>query len=104
MNEPLGLVNKIREEKISNHYNAAFSELRDKITAEPLRVKFDIYSGCISEDITREISHRLNTKGIQARMEKYGLFTTNWYLQVEIKLPLSLVHPDPPTPDEILTL
>lgn len=85
-------VNSIREEKISNHYNAAYAELRDKIVAEPLRTNFEIYSGCVSEEIAKEIAHRFQAKGTRATVVKYGIWSTKWYLEVVIDLPSNLIH------------
>lgn len=94
----LNTVNTIREETISTQYHAASAELQDKIKAEPLRTAFNIYSGCVSEDVTKEIAHRFNLGGTKAEVAKYGFFSTTWYLQVTINLPEELVHPEESAP------
>ncbi len=88
-------VNQIREEKISNHYNAAYAELRDKIVAEPLRTNFQIYAGCVSEEIAKEIAHRFEVKGTTAKVASSGIFISTWYLDITIDLPTNLVHAVP---------
>lgn len=82
-------VNTTREKTISFHYMAASVELQEKIKDEPLKNKFDICSGCISEDVTRELAHRFNIGGIKATPTKGWL---SWYLVVETTLPVDLVH------------
>lgn len=93
--EPLlSSINSSREEIISSNYKAAFLELQDKVKIDPLRVKFNIYAGCVSEDMTKEIAHRFVAENITATPSKYGLFSTTHYLQVVIALPENLVHKD----------
>jgi hypothetical protein len=102
MTELLATVNNIREETITTQYNAAFAELQDKIKTEPLRTNFDIYSGCVSEEVAKEIAHRFNIGGTKATVAKYGFLLTAWYLQVEINLPENLVHEVPVAPSTLV--
>lgn len=88
----LETLNTSREETISKHYGAATAELKEKITAEPLKTVFNIYSGCVSKEITTEISHRFNAGGVKATECKGGVVSTQYYLTVEVALPQTLVH------------
>lgn len=92
MTSLLVTLNTTREETISTHYDAAVAELKDKIKAEPLKTVFHIYAGCVSEKITAEIAHRLNNTGIKATLGRSGIFTTGYYLTVDVSLPETLVH------------
>lgn len=90
----LDTLNTSREETISKHYGAATAELKEKITAEPLKTVFHIYSGCVSKEITNEIAHRFNAGGVKATACKGGVVSTQYYLTVEVALPQELVHPE----------
>lgn len=90
----LETLNTSREETISKHYGAATAELKEKITAEPLKTVFHIYSGCVSKEITNEIAHRFNAGGVKATPQKGGVVSTQYYLTVEVDLPEVLVHPE----------
>ena len=87
MNTDLSMLNKIREETISRHYRAAYTELKEKIQEEPLKSNFSIYSGCISSDITTEIAKRFNNGNIKAIVCKNGILRICYYLDVTVKLP-----------------
>lgn len=89
-------LNSSREQTIQSHYHAALAELEEKIKAEPLKKTFNIYSGCVSKDITNEISRRFNSKGIKVNWQCYGLISTRYYLVVEVELPKNLI-PDSET-------
>jgi hypothetical protein len=85
-------INNIREEKIVHYYNAALAELEEKVKAEPLNTLFYIYSGCVSEEIAKEIAHRLSSDKTEISVSKGGIFMTTWYLTINIKLPETLIH------------
>lgn len=88
----LDTINTIRETTIASHYNAAVADLQDKIKNNPLQTKFTIYSGCVSEEIAREIASRIQTTNITATVQSTGFFTTTYYLEIEVALPASLIH------------
>ena len=102
MTELLTTVNSIREDVLATHYNAASAELKDKITAEPLRTCFEIYSGCVSEEIAKEIAHRFNQGGTKAAAGKYGLLFKSWYLAVQVDLPENLIREEPTPVEAVL--
>jgi hypothetical protein len=85
-------LNSSREETISKHYAAAVAELKSSVISEPLRTNFNIYSGCVSEEITKEIAYRLGLSGIKATHLKTGVVTIKHYLSVDVDLPEHLVH------------
>lgn len=88
-------LNALREETIAPHYGAAVAELKEAVKNNPLQTHFNIYSGCISQEITDEIAYRLtNTDGVKAISSTYGIFRTGYYLSVEVVLPQQLVHPE----------
>lgn len=88
----LETLNITREETISDHYGAASAELKHKIQAEPLRTTFNIFSGCVSKEITTEISHRFNAAGLKTNIVKSGIVSTTYSLSVEVALPEHLLH------------
>jgi len=88
----LETLNISREETILKHHGAAVAELKSRIESEPLRTEFYIYSGCVSEEITKEIAHRLNNGGVKAVPSKSGTLIVKHYLTVSVELPEQLVH------------
>ncbi len=92
MSDLLGSVNQLREDKIATHYRASLEEIRAKVEAEPLRTRFEIYAGCPTHEITKEVCHRLNQDGFKAKVMETGWVFTTWYLAVKVRLPDSLVH------------
>lgn len=88
----LDTINNIRETTITSHYNAAVADLQDQIKNSPLQTKFIVYSGCVSEEIAREIASRIQTSNITATVQTTGFFTTTYYLDIEVGLPASLIH------------
>jgi hypothetical protein len=90
MSNLLNVINTAREETITKHYDAAFCELKDKVISEPLKTKFQIYSGCVSKDVASEIAFRFIEKGIKSTVS-YTLFQ-RIYLEVEVVLPDQLEH------------
>lgn len=94
-------INIAREATIAIHYSAAVAELEEKAKNEPLKTKFHIYAGCVSEDVTTEIAHRFNQGGIKANVVKGGIFTTQWYITAETALPSHLVHEEAKVDQEV---
>jgi hypothetical protein len=90
----LETLNTTREETISLHYGAAAAELKDMVKKEPLRKLFYIKAGCVSEEITNEISHRFNAGGVNSTPSKGGIVSTQYYLTVDVTLPDNLIHPE----------
>lgn len=90
----LETLNITREEQINKHYAAATAELKEKIADQPLKTTFQIYSGCISKEITAEIAHRFNAGGVKTTANEYGLLSSGYYLTVDISLPEALIHPE----------
>lgn len=80
-------INDLREQEIMKHYLAFQAELNLKIKAEPLRDNFDIYTGCVSKEITEEIVKRLQKENIIANVRSTGIFFVNYYVNVQIILP-----------------
>lgn len=104
----LETLNTIREDTISLHYGASAAELRDMVRKEPLRKVFYIKAGCVSEEITNEISRRFNLGGVHATPCKGGIVSTQYYLTVDVTLPENLIHsedkkeePQPELPEEL---
>lgn len=98
MSTTLETLNSARETTITDHYNAALAELKAKVAAEPLRTKFNIYSGCPSKEITAEVARRLTTVDIEAKASSSGWFRTRLYLEVTVALPKSLSKESEPAP------
>jgi hypothetical protein len=90
----LETLNTSREETISKHYGAAFAELKGLVEAEPLKTEFNIYAGCVSDLITKEISRRLEAGGVKSTVRKSGVVTTQYYLNVKVDLPENLRLPE----------
>lgn len=90
----LETINLTREQTISTHYDAALTELKDKVKTSPLQTSFKIESGCVSKDIASEISFRFNAGGIKSSVATGGLLSTTYHLTVEVSLPQTLVHPE----------
>ena len=86
----LDTLNNARETTITDHYNAAFAELKAKVTAEPLRTNFVIYSGCPSKDVATEVARRLSVGDIDAKLSPSRWFGSRLYLEVKVSLPETL--------------
>jgi hypothetical protein len=93
----INTLNDARESTITDHYNAAFAELKAKVTAEPLRTKFNIYCGCPTNDVATEVAKRLTKTDanaavdISAKVSSSGWFRSRLYLEVVVSLPKSLL-------------
>lgn len=84
-------LNKTREETITYNYDAAKTELNDKIKRSPLKTVFHIRAGCISDDIADEIANRFNKEGINTILVQAGYISSR-YLEVTVDLPTHLSH------------
>ena len=84
-------INNTREATITLHYSASLAELTEKAKNEPLRTNFHIRAGCVSDDISNEITRRLVANGVKAEYVPKGFFSTR-YIDVTISLPASLVR------------
>lgn len=91
MTSLLDSVNTLRNETIDKHFSAAKAEFETKIKLSPLETKFNIYAGCISDDMTEELANKFNNGGIKAKAIKSG-WLYNAYLSVESPLSAELVH------------
>ena len=76
--------NKTREETLKLHFDAAVSELRDKIRAHPFHTNYSVYSGTFSEPIGDEIVNRFNHMGIKTIFHKTGVVSK--YLSIDVPL------------------
>jgi hypothetical protein len=92
MSSLIETINNTREDILSLHHGAALAELKDKIKNDPLKTHYYVYSGCISNDIANEISHRFNKGGIKTIVCKYGIISTQYYLSIDLSLPNDLKH------------
>jgi hypothetical protein len=86
-------LNTTRENTISLHYDAALTELKEKVKNEPLRTNFHIRAGCVSDEESVEITRRLNANGIKAAYVPKGFFSSR-FIDVTVSLPPSLVTED----------
>lgn len=84
-------LNVLRESTVSTYYSAAVAELKDKIKSEPLKKSHEIYSGCISKDITEEIAKRFRSGGVNSTVNSLKVSflssKTTWYILAEPPLP-----------------
>lgn len=90
----LDTVNNTRTETINKHFDAAKAELEEQVKAEPLKTKFLIYAGCVSDEVTAEIAYRFNEGGVMAKAVKSWMFQRA-HLVVETSLPENFVHETP---------
>lgn len=70
MSSIIAAANVCRDEQILLNYNAALAEFENKIKSSPLETIFYIYSGCISDDMTKAILQRLVAEGVKATAAK----------------------------------
>jgi hypothetical protein len=54
------IINDTRERTITTAFNAAVAELKSLIEKNPFQTTFNITAGCVSEEMTEEISRRFN--------------------------------------------
>ena len=87
----LDTLNNARETTITDHYNAAFAELKAKVTAEPLRTNFNIYSGCPSKDVATEVARRLSAGNVDAKLGAPSWISSTLCLSVKVLLPETLL-------------
>ena len=92
MSKLLHTINEAREMVIHTHYSACIAQIKDYVAKSPLKTEFYVTAGCVSEQITNEIAHRLNQEGIIATPTYSGIFTTKYYIHIKVKLPEVLVH------------
>lgn len=93
-------ISTLLENTIATHYLAAKAELEEKIRDKPLENIFYIYSGCISEDVTREISHRFTTGCVKVSPVRGWL---SWYIIVKTTLPVNIIHDLPKVNEKHIT-
>lgn len=91
VNPLVTIINTIREEQLSLHYQAAFIELKELVKNEPLKTVFCVYSGCISTDVATEIAHRLSVDDYTATVCS-SFLSSKVYLEVKMPLPENLIH------------
>ena len=91
-NPLITIINTLREETISSHYQLALVELKDRVKNEPLTVSFYVYSGCISKDVATEIAHRLSVGDGYTATVCSSMLTSKFYLEVNMPLPEHLIH------------
>lgn len=70
------IIYKTREDTILNNYNAAVIQLKGMIEKNPFQETFVISSGCISDEMTTEITRRFNQEGVKAIVNQGGMMTT----------------------------
>lgn len=87
----LDKLNTARISTITEHYDAAVTELKAKITAEPLRTSFKLFSGCPSFNVAEEVAQRLTAENIKATAVASGWFIGKLHLAVELSLPEELL-------------
>lgn len=87
----LDKLNIVRIATITEHYDAAVTELKAKITAEPLRTAFKLFSGCPSFDVADEVACRLTAENIKADVVPAGWFVGKLHLSVQLSLPEQLL-------------
>jgi len=70
------IIYNTREETITANYNAAISQVKELVSNNPFQTTFTITSGCISQEMTKEIARRFNTGGIvKAIVQQSGMVT-----------------------------
>lgn len=85
MNHLLETINSIRETCIQTYYNAAVTELNNKIKDDPFGTEFIIDSGCVSRIIAQEIAYRFNQGNTKTTVHGGTLIHS---LSLHVKLPL----------------
>ena len=94
----LDKLNTARITIITEHYDAAVTELKAKITTEPFRTAFRVFSGCPSFDVAEEVARRLTAENIKAVAVPAGWLVGKLHLAVEVSLPDQLL----PKKEEII--
>jgi hypothetical protein len=92
MSQPIETLNRLREDTIVRHYDAAMAELKSYVSQDPLQTIFYLYSGCATRDIADEVCRRFNNGAIRAVVLKRFLSRT-LYMMVEVPLPEKNISP-----------
>ena len=63
-----------REQSVLACLNAAIEQIKDLVETNPFQTTFNIFSGCVSLEMTNEIARRFNmNKGIRAIVQQNGM-------------------------------
>lgn len=82
----LDTLNEIRETTIASHYEAALSELKTKIKADPSGTIFSIQDGCVSESVANEIARRLNAGKVPTTVSVVGMWSKQISLTIDFNV------------------
>jgi hypothetical protein len=74
------------------YYEEVISSIKELASINPFQTKFIIYRGCVSEEITKNISSMLTKNGIKNKIRQSGFLVTSWFLEITIILPSHLIH------------
>jgi len=79
-------INNTREKIIVEHYNSSVEQLRDLIEKNPFQTSFTICSGCLSLEMTNEISRRFLKNGLKSVVQQGGVMKSGYSILLHVPL------------------
>lgn len=86
----IATIRQIREDTLNGYFESAIKDLKAKVMANPLDTIFIIYDGCISEEMTKYLAHKLTLKGVSVVPASTNQLGTHDYGLV-IKIPYDYI-------------
>lgn len=79
-------INNTRERIISEHYSSCLAQLTELIENQPFQTSFVLYSGCISLEMTNEISRRFAKNGLKSVVQQSGVMNRGFSILLTVPL------------------
>lgn len=83
-------INHTREKIISEHYNSCLAQLTELIENQPFQTSFTLFSGCVSLEMTNEISRRFAKNGLKSVVQQSGVMNRGFSIILTVPLESSI--------------
>ena len=83
-------INHTREKIISEHYNSCLAQLTELIENQSFQTSFTLFSGCVSLEMTNEISRRFAKNGLKSVVQQSGVMNRGFSIILTVPLESSI--------------